>query len=338
MRLFILVLLFSQFVWASSERMGEFGFSELTLSPRWKAVEPSDGGMTLAESWLSFYWKRDETLSAEFGVGTSDLVKPAILFIPSELDGLQLVKAFLQAKTDYMNFRAGLIPVPLGYEGSVPEWEWIFPLTLARESHWFIRRDYGLEAEVIQTNYSARILIHNGESAESLDARSWITGLWSLQNEGYFFNLSGSVGGTKSQSTAGSLAPGRGFQFDPNKNAKIRLGVLSFGRDWKRNLFLVESGRGEILQDEKKPFQWGQVDWAWNYGGDASFLARYEWNQSNAQSLQSKVDAYGIGFAVSSSDRLSQITLFGRKVHERPQIQNDELWLLLRLNSNVLEQ
>ncbi|MFN7455694.1 MAG: hypothetical protein ACK5RO_13680, partial [Pseudobdellovibrionaceae bacterium] len=251
---------------------------------------------------------------------------------------LQLVKAFLQARTEYINFRAGLVPVPFGFEGSVPEWEWIFPLTLSREAHWFIRRDYCLEAEVLQKNYSARILAHNGESGESLDARSWVTGQWTLQNDGYFVMLSGSVGGTKSLSTTGSVAAGRGFQFDPDKNSKIRMGAFSVGREWQRNLFLVEAGKGEILQDEKKPFQWGQVDWAWNYGGDASFLARYEWNQSNAQSLQSKVDAYGLGFAVSSSDRLSQITFFGRKIHERPQIQNDELWLLLRLNSNVLDQ
>ncbi|MFN7453479.1 MAG: hypothetical protein ACK5RO_02335, partial [Pseudobdellovibrionaceae bacterium] len=147
MRIFLLIVFIPQFLWASSERMGEFGFSELTLSPRWKAIEPSDGGMTLAESWLSFYWKRDETLSAEFGVGTSDLMEPSIFFKPTELDRLQLVKAFLQARTEYINFRAGLVPVPFGFEGSVPEWEWIFPLTLSREAHWFIRRDYGLEAE-----------------------------------------------------------------------------------------------------------------------------------------------------------------------------------------------
>lgn len=321
------------------EQLGQFRFAELSLSPQFRVAEPSEGGIELVESSMGFLWLRDETLSAHFAIGTPDLISNSIWFSESERSELALIRAYLEAKTRMMNFRVGRMQVPFGFEGSRPEWYQLLPQSLVRRADWFVERDDGLEIEAVQKPFSVRFMVHNGESGSQKDSRTWATGQWRYINDkGHFVLLSGSVGGTGSESTSGSTRAGdAGFVFYPNQKAKFRMGALSLGREWARSLFLLEAGQGQILQgDQKESFQWGQADLAWNLGGDLALLARHEFRQANKKDLNSKIESHGLGFSVSAKDRLSQFSLFFRQIHERPQTENNEALLLFRLNSNIL--
>jgi hypothetical protein len=324
--------------WADGEQMGTFRFSEFSLSPRGRLQEPSSGGFELKESWIGFEWLRDESLSGEISVGTNDLMAPAIWY-PERNAQLQLVQAAIRAKTPYMDIRAGLLSIPNGYEGAVPEWEWSLPETRTRAHRWFTRRDYGVEFRAETKPFLTSMTLHNGESGENTDQKMWVTGQWRYLNaQGFGILGTAEVGQTDAKSTALSTASSEeGFDFDPTVAAKFRQGTLAVFRKWNRHLVLIEYGRGEILQnDQKHPFAWGHFDVCANLGGDLNLLARYEHSQANTQDSKSAVKSVGLGVSVSSKDRLSMVTLWANKNSESPEKQNDEALLIFRLNSNFL--
>ena len=319
--------------------MGSFRFSEFSLSPRARVEEPSQGGFELHQSWIGFEWKRDESLSGEMSFGTADLVRPAIWY-PTKEGDLALVHAALRAKTQYLDIRAGLLPVPNGYEGSVPEWELLLPETRVRRHRWFAKRDVGVEFKAETKPWLTSLTVHNGESGANLDQKTWATGLWRYFNtEGYGALATASVGRTDARSTTLSTAASadEGFNFDPMVAAKIRQGSFALYRRWGRHLLLSEIGKGEILQNEDKhAFNWGHFDVCANLGGDLNLLLRYEQSQSDIGNTETIVRSTGFGFSVSSSDRLSSVTIWGNKNNQSPEKQDDEFLLIFRLNSNYL--
>lgn len=324
---------------AVGERMGEFSFAEFSLSPRMRLEEPSRGGFDLKESWISFEWKRDQSLSGEISFGSADLVAPAIWFQP-KTDNLALVKAAIQAKTEFLDFRAGFLEIPVNYEGSYPEWEWSLPATRVLRHRWFTKRDYGFEIRSETKPFLTTLTVHNGESGPNLDNRMWYTGMWQIKTgKGYGFLATATTGQTDAASTAGSLAntPEEGFNFDPTLDSKVRYASFAAFRRWQRHLILLEAGRGDVIQnDQKNPFSWGHLDFSWNVKGDLNLLFRIEQSHPDMKKAETKIKTTGLGLSVSSKDRLSSGTLFLNRNQENPQINNDEAFVIFRLNSNLL--
>lgn len=315
--------------------MGTFRFSEFSLSPQAHLKEPSQGGFELKESWIGFQWERDESLSGEISFGSSDLIAPAIWYLP-RTDQMSMVQAVVKGKTPFFDVQAGLLSIPNGYEGAFPEWEWQLPTTRIRTHRWFTRRDYGLEIKTEANPFLTSITFHNGESGTNLDDKMWTTFLWRVRNSaGYGALVTAEVGQTdgKSTGTAASAITQEGFQLDPMDSAKFRHGSLALFRKWRRNLILLEGGRGEILQkDEKHPFDWGHLDVCANLGGDLNLLFRYEHSQSDLKTTETMIKSVGMGFSVSSKDQLSSVTLWGNKIKS----QEGEVLLIFHLNSNFL--
>lgn len=315
--------------------MGTFRFSEFSLSPRAHLEEPSHGGFEIKESWIGFQWERDESLNGELSFGSSDLVAPAIWYLPGT-DPLSLVQAAVKGRTPYFDIRAGLLSIPNGYEGSFPEWEWQLPTTRVRSHRWFIRRDYGLEVKSEVKPFLTSLTFHNGESGTNLDDRMWTTFLWRfLASDGYGILATAEVGQTDPRSalTSAAAIAKEGFQLDPNESAKLRHGSLAFFKKWRRSLILLEGGRGEILQkDEKRPFDWGHLDVCANLGGDLNLLFRYEHSQSDLKTTETMMKSTGLGFSVSSTDRLSSVILWANKTEGH----GHEGLLIFHLSSNYL--
>jgi hypothetical protein len=333
------LLFLPQVLMAAGESRGIFRFSEFSLSPRAVTEEPRSGGFDLKESWIGFEWKRDEYISGELSIGSSDLIAPSI-WHQNRTDQISLVAANVLAKTDYFDIRAGLINVPNGYEGAFPEWERQLPETRARARRWFTKRDYGMELKSEVKPFLTSLTVYNGESGANLDQKLWATGLWRyLGSDGYGFLSSATVGRTDARSSSGSVAgtADEGFLFDPNVEAKIRYASLALFRKWKRHLVLLEAGKGDILQnDQKQPFNWQHADVSANLGGDLNLLFRIEHDQTNDRSNLSLTRSYGFGFSLTSEDRLSSVMLWGQKNQEDNEIPNDQLLLQFRLNSNSL--
>jgi hypothetical protein len=336
--LFLLTLL-PALGFADGDQRGIFKFSEFSLSPRASTEEPRSGGFELKESWIGFEWLRDEAISGELGFGSGDLVQPAIWY-PAKTDQLGLVLAQVRAKTEYLDFRAGLLRIPIGYEGSFPEWERQLPETRARARSWFSKRDYGVELQSEVDAFMTSVTVHNGESGPNLDQKLWATGQWRyLADDGYGFLATSTVGRTDARSSTGSLAgpTNEGFVFDPLLEAKIRFGSLAFFRKWGRHLLLYEFGQGDVLQnDQKHPFKWEHLDICANLGGDLSLLFRIEHDSPNSKVDRFMTRSYGAGFSLTSEDRLSSVLLWAQKNQEDNEIPNDQLLLQFQLNSNSL--
>lgn len=322
---------------AELERLGRFEISEFALSPRLRLQEPGQGGFELSQSWIGFEWSRDESVRGVLKLGSSDLNQPVIWNSPETRPSFGVSEAWMEGRSNYGDVRAGLLSIPQGFEGVAPDWASVLPETRARRKSWFIKRDFGLQFRWATEPWQTSIAVHNGESAENKDGRYWVTAHWQYRNsEGSGALLTASSGQTRPQSTLTSEAasPENGFVFDKTKDAKIRQASLAVFREDKRSLFLLEMGRGEILQDEEKnSFVWGHLDLVWNFGGDASVLLRYEHNQPNQKDSETTVKSSGVGFSISSKDNLQSLAVFASHLEENPDSPSDELWLIFRIHS-----
>lgn len=336
----ILLLLVAVFANASGEKLGNFEFSEITLVPSFELEEPSSGGFNLSKSWIGFRWNKEETVSAVFNIGTRDLIRPAIWFETKEGD-IALTLAAIEIKYEYFDLRAGLLPIIQSFESSRPEWDLLLPETRVRKHRWFVKRDYGIEIRTKFNEFLGVWSVHNGESAANLDQKVWSSGMWSFQNSwGFGSMVTAFVGRTDARSTAQSkgTAIDEGFNFDISEPAKFRQGAFAIYRSWGKNLVLAEIGKGEILQkDDKQGFNWGHFDICSEVDKNWSLLARYEHSQANVRRSETITKSTGFGFAYSTDDRLSQITVWAQKNQQQPEDRADDEFLLqYRMNSNLL--
>lgn len=319
------------------DRLGRFEISEFALSPRLRAQEPGQGGFELSQSWIGFEWTRDEMVRGVLKLGSSDLSQPVIWNSPETRPSFGVSEAWMEGRSQYGDMRAGLLAVPQGFEGLAPDWASVLPETRARRKSWFIKRDFGLQLWWRTRGWETSIAVHNGESGENKDGKYWASAHWQFKNSsGYGALMTASSGQTKPESTGASVASNaeNKFVFVKNENAKLRQGSVAIFRDLRRSLFLLEVGKGEILQNEEKnSFVWGHMDIVWNMGGDLSLLFRYEQNQPNQKDADTVVKIPGLGLSYSSSDNLQSLTAFYSRLHETPEVPSDEFWLIFRIHS-----
>lgn len=320
------------------ESMGQFKIKELFLSPRLRLQEPGNGGFEIEQSYLGFEWRRDESLRAVFRFGSSDLIRPSIWFDQTVRE-FGLVEGWLELHGNLGDVRAGLLAVPLGFEGAFNEWNSILPESRVRRNGWVPKRDFGIQFRWEAKPWATQMTVHNGESGPNKDRWVWTSGLWQYRGgQGFGALATATVGHTRVDSTLTSVAASQEkFNFDVNESSKIRFGTLSFFKESGRSLFLVEAGRGEIVQENSKgPYAWGRADMSWNFTSDMNLLLRYEQSQSNLEITETIIKSTGLGLVFSSQDNLQSLTFFGSKNTEQPQIVNDEYWVIFRLHSNLL--
>lgn len=322
----------------SREVMGNFRFSELQLSPRLHLEEPGKGGFELEQSSMGFEWSRDPWVRGVLKLGSADLVRQAFWYTP-QTKNFSVVEAWMEARGDYGDIRAGQVTVPQGFEGAHPEWNAIFPESAPRRAGWVLQRDLGVQFRWETRPFYTSMTIHNGETGTNKDRWLWASGLWEYRNsDGFGMLLTGSVGHTRQESTLGASEPGlQGFLFNPAESSKIRYAIFTIYREDRRNLFLIEGGRGEVLQgDVKHPYAWGRFDASWNFADDMNLLFRAEQTQAALKDSQTIRKKAGLGLVLSSKDNLQSVTFFGSKNQESVELQNDELLMIFRLHSNLL--
>jgi len=327
-----------------SENLGTFSFSEFSLEPTIHLQEESGNAFLLQSSYLGFEWRRDENLRGEFWLGSSDMVQSAVWFSPSSNPAFGVVEAFLEQRSSIGDFRAGLVNVQMGYEGSVPESAWALPPTHFHQQGWMINRDFGVQFEFSTYPFTTMATISNGESTmNNPDSQFWYSALWRLKNsQGFGALVTAQVGNTTALSTGGatpSLAASKySFVFDPSSDAKIRVGSLSLFQDNGKSLYLIEAGSGDIIQNGvKNSFGFGHVDIAYRLASNWQLLLRYEQDQADLDNDATMIKSVSLGFKVDSKDKLQSMTLFATHNDETPEIQNDELLLLFRLNSRTMD-
>lgn len=323
---------------AAPENLGTFRFQELSLAPSLELQEPSQGGFTLKDSWISVQWTKDERMRGVFRLGTLDTFQ-APLWFAAPLTGFGLTEAWVEITSSILNVRVGRQSITDGFEGSFSDGFWLMPPSAVRQKRWVFKRGEGVSFWAESKPWLTQITAHNGEAGANTDAKMWVTGRWQYfsNSSGNGFLLTATQGQTSPTSTSTSAAAAEGFVFNPNDHAKFRYGIASLFHLWKRNYWNLEYGRGDILQvDSKMPYAWGRADLSWNLGGDLNGLLRYEQLQSNLKNSDTIQTVSGVGVLVSSEDQLSSLTLMGFHKEEKPQVYNDEVILIFRLNSSSL--
>ncbi|PWU19034.1 MAG: hypothetical protein C5B49_06380 [Bdellovibrio sp.] len=322
------------------ESMGRFRFLDLFLSPRLHYQQSGPGGFELDESWIGFQWQRDERVKAIIKLGSSDLIRPLVWYAPTQDPRFQVVEAWMEGRSSVGDLRAGLLAVPQGFEGAFPEWNSVLPESAVRRRGWILQRDYGLQFRWDTQPWATALSVHNGESGADKDRELWFSGLWQYKDsDGWGLLLTASTGHTSNDSTQGSVAASReGFVFDSSADAKIRYAILSLFKEEGRSLFLLEAGRGDLIQQERThPFLWGRADVVWNFGGDASLLLRYEQTSSDMTDSGTRISTPGLGVVLASADNLQSLTLYASRNDEPNRDPNYEFWLIFRLHSNLLK-
>ncbi len=328
----------------SSENLGTFRFSEFSLKPLLNLQEENNSEFALQTTYLGFEWRRDEYLRGQLLLGSSDMILPSVWFSPTYQPSFGIVEAYLEGRSVFGEFRAGLVNLMMGYEGAEPEWAWILPPTRFHQQAWMINRDFGFQFLYSTYPFTTVMTVSNGESSmNNPDNKFWYSGLWKVKNsDGYGAQVSAQVGDTTPASTNGSLpsvaASKYLFAFDPTLNAKIRVGAASIYRDDGRSLYLLEAGSGDILQGiVKNSFAFAHLDLAIRLGGDLHLLARYEQDQPNISDYTTVVKASSLGFMLTSKDKLQSFTLFGTFNQVTPVVPSSEVQLIFRLNSRYLD-
>ncbi len=327
-----------------SETLGTFRFSEFSLKPLLHVQEETGSAFSLQTTYLGFEWKRDENLRGQLLLGSSDMIQPAVWFSPTTTPAFGIIEAYLEGKSLFGDFRAGLVNLQMGYEGAVPEWAWVLPQTHFHQLGWMIHRDFGFQFHFATYPFTTVMTVSNGESTmTNPDNQFWYSALWEVKNSsGLGILATGQVGQTTSLSTGGStpsLAASKyNFVFNPALNAKIRVGSVSVFKDDGKSLYLLEAGSGDIVQNSfSNSFAFAHLDLAFHLGGDLQLLMRYEQDQPNMSDYTSVIKSSSLGLMATSKDRLQSFTLFGTVNQLYSQFPDNEVQLIFRLNSRYLD-
>lgn len=324
----------------AQENLGVFRFSEFSLKPLLHLQEESGSAFQIQATYLGFEWRRDENLRGQMLLGSSDLIQPAVWFSPVTEPAFGIVEAYLEGRSIYGDFRAGLVNLQMGYEGAMPEWAWVLPPTHFHQQAWMIARDFGFQFHFTTYPFTTMFTISNGETTtNNPNNKFWYSSLFELKNsEGLGILFTAQVGQTTTAATGGSnptLAQSKyGFAFNPNLDAKIRVGSISFFQDDGRSLYLLEGGSGDILQSSTiNSFAFGHIDFAIRLVGDLNLLLRYEQDQTNMSDYTTVTKSSSLGFMLTSKDKLQSFTMMGTVNQLVSQYPDNELQLIFRLNS-----
>lgn len=319
----------------SRESLGKYEFREFRLTPSLLVVEPGNSSFSLERSWLNVGWSLSENIRGEIGVGSKDLMDRAVWFSTQNYNsGITL--AYVEGRNEYFDLRAGLIEVPSVYSHVIENASEVLPPLRIEKYHWLVERDFGVQYLVQYQPFKMWLTVHNGESGPDQDGKLWATGSWKLKtDQGFVALLSAQVGSSKKDSTLGSTAQSsQGFDYDPLLDSKFRTANLAVAQFWGRSFLLLEAGRGEILQeDKKKPYAWGHIDASWHAWSDMFLLARFEQDQSRLNDSSSIIKTSSLGLRLGHSLGLGTLTFWASQIDEKPNVNNNEFLLEFKISS-----
>jgi hypothetical protein len=320
---------------AAEQALGEFSFSEFSLGVEHFSEEPGKNEFKLKDSFLKTKWSFHPWITGQLAVGSPDLTEPAVWF-PNPLKTFTVTEAYAHLKTVSFDLQVGLLKIPVGVENFFSENQSLLPNSQVSRERWLIKRDLGIKTLVEYEDFQTTLVLHNGESTQSKDAKSWVTGTWAYApREGLGFLLSAQVGNTTASATSGSVAQSQyQFVFDPEDSAKIRWALLSLFQRGKAHRWSFESGHGEVLQkNEKNAFAWGRFDGAIAWQEDSYLLLRYEQTQTHLKLSESIKKYASLGLSWVQPAQLASVAFLATKVMETPEVQNDQFVILFRLGS-----
>lgn len=323
------------------ELIGSLSVSDILIQPRFISTEDGTHNFDLDRSYFFFSWKMDRQLSAHFGVGRLDLINhnsrlATNVSNSADYKNFAFFEAYGEYESKYGTFKAGLIPLLFGWEGSHKESEWIFPRTLfyggeddTYANQNFGMRDYGVSYYVSYKDFYTQATVHNGENGKDLDGKIWHTAILGWKN--------------KSGLEAGlSMSNGKYQNGNANPELDFSYGNLFFGFQFYDLFFLTEG----YIAEQKTAYAVTPGDPLtkkfWEYHVDAShpvkkgisILGRYEMYDPDSNTEDDRIQRYILGAGFSNELRTSNLYVWFIKNKEQGvEINNDQVMVVWKVRS-----
>ncbi|MEK7356931.1 MAG: hypothetical protein AAB250_10805 [Bdellovibrionota bacterium] len=300
----------------AAETLGDIGVSGLLLEPSFRFEEPRRGQFDVGRSYLAVTWTRDPSVSASIKLGSRSLIGKPARYGPAATDDIAVIEAYAQLESAFGRIRAGLVPLPYGWEGGDSEHRLSLPRSQLFRNRIVNIRDHGVSYHVGFEGYFSDWAIHNGEGGPDLDNDMWFTLRSGWEGARFLrLGLSGTTGSTNAAST--NLTPATWTSADAGlsigERAKIR--IANAFLNWEVNPIEVtlEATAGNTFQDSgDRELRAVHLDLNFVPNESVSWLTRYDiFDPSTAPNDRS--DEYTLGLAWKGKYRNSVLYVLGSK-------------------------
>lgn len=317
------------------EDIGELKIHDLLLRPYAMLKEPKRGSFSIGESSFALRWELQDKFSGVVRIGPRTLINPLARFDEEVPDDVTLVEAFAEYEDAYGRFRLGRLPIEFGYEGRLWERALIFPRSLLFQRRVMMLRDVGFSYEIEHNNFYTGFVVHNGESDNDVDGRSWYTARWGYRRDDFEIGLSGQTGSTKAIATELSKDTLAGV--DPGREAKWRIMGAHWAVSRGKTEWVVEAYMGEREQQlddvvDIGRFTAGHADFGYLFTKTFSAHVRYDHLDKNPKVDTDLERQASLALVFSNRSRSSNLILIGTKAIEKGDIANDELRIIWSLS------
>lgn len=314
------------------EDIGELKIHDLLLRPNFMLREGQEGNFSIGESSFALRWELEQKFAGVIRIGSRTLMNPLARYASKVPDDVTLVEAFAEYNDVYGRFRMGRMPVEFGYEGRMWERNLIFPRSLLFQRRAMMLRDVGVAYDVTENNWYTGFVVHNGESDNDVDGRSWYTARWGYKADSYEIGLAGQTGSTRPVAT--SLSGDTLANVDPTKNEKWRIGGLYGAIQEKTWEWVLECYMGELEQEQDvTKYATGHTDFSYLFSKTFSTHLRYDFFDPNIRLYGDQERQVSLALMLSNQSHSSNLILVGTKViGEGNTVHNDEIRLIWSLS------
>jgi hypothetical protein len=314
------------------EDIGELKIHDLLLRPNFMLQEPRQGNFSIGESSFALRWELEQKYAGVIRIGPRSLLNPSARYANVVNDDIMLVEAFAEYNDVYGRLRMGRLPVEFGYEGRLWERNLIFPRSLLFKRRAMMLRDVGVSYDISENNWYTGFVVHNGESDNDVDGRSWYTARWGYKGDSFEVGFAGQTGATRAIATQSSVDTLAGV--DPTLDAKWRIGGLYANISQKEWDFTLEAYMGELEQDAKvSKYAAGHTDFSWAFSKRFSSHLRYDFFDPNLHVYGDQEREASLGLMLSNLTHSSNLILVGTKViGEGQTVHADEIRLIWSLS------
>ena len=265
-------------------------------------------------------------------IGPRSLLNPTARYQSSVTDDVTLVEAFAEYNDVYGRFRMGRLPVDFGYEGSLWERNLIFPRSMLFSKRVMMLRDVGVGYDITENNWFTGFVVHNGESDNDVDGRSWYTARWGYKADNYQVGLAGQTGSTRPIATKNSTDTLAGV--DPTQNEKWRFyGLYSdiAAKTWE---WVLEAYMGELEQNnDVTKLATGHTDFSYLFSKRFSTHLRYDVFNPNLHISANAETQVSLALMLSNQTHSSNLILVGTKdVVQGQSVHDDQIRLIWSLS------
>ena len=316
--------------------LGDLRLSRFLLEPTFALREPGVTDLATSETRRSGFgiqqyqvgivWQNETPVSGHVMLGSLQNLNRSREVTGVPPTGAGVFEAYAEHRFPVGKVRVGLIPIFFGLEGQLYESELDFPRSLFFQSRYMPLRDYGVSYSLRHENFHWQFSAHNGESAEDLDGRQALTGLWGWT-------------GAAGLHAGVSAHVSRPVNVTTGRDVRIRYGNAYLGFQVHGAGIWVESTLGDRKEtignaDQVTSISHFRIDGQTRLWRDIGIQARYDELDPNRDVSGDQLREIMVGLNWHNTTATHHFYLLGiKRIEESGERLNDEIRLVWRICS-----